>query len=290
MFTGLSAFPTTPFRDEQVDVAGYSKLITRLCDAGVDSIGALGSTGSYAYLREADRVTATHAAVEAARGVPVLIGVGALSTREVLRHVATAEQAGAAGVLLAPLSYQPLTDDEVYGLFARVAEQSAVPIVVYDNPATTRVTFTDELYGRITQLPSVASVKIPSLPANHAEAAERMQRLRSVIRPDVTIGTSGDAAAAQAIAHGCDGWYSVLGGLLPEPCLDILRAARAGDASAGDRLSAIWSLFAQYGSYRVVSAMAEELGYATAEAVHHPVRPLDGAAREAVVTALKTAL
>ncbi|MDM3888662.1 dihydrodipicolinate synthase family protein [Pseudomonas sp. BCRC 81390] len=49
MFTGLCAFPLTPMNEDQVDEASYVHLISRLVKAGVDSIGALGSTGSYAY-------------------------------------------------------------------------------------------------------------------------------------------------------------------------------------------------------------------------------------------------
>lgn len=47
MFTGLSAFPHTPLRDDTFDEAAYARLLERLTVAGVDSITALGSTGSY---------------------------------------------------------------------------------------------------------------------------------------------------------------------------------------------------------------------------------------------------
>jgi dihydrodipicolinate synthase/N-acetylneuraminate lyase len=50
MFTGLSAFPLTPLDAGVVDQKVYVRLIQNLAEAKVDSIGALGSTGSYAYL------------------------------------------------------------------------------------------------------------------------------------------------------------------------------------------------------------------------------------------------
>ena len=50
MLSGLSAFPLTPLRDDAVDEAAFVGLVERLVDAGVDSIAALGSTGSYLYL------------------------------------------------------------------------------------------------------------------------------------------------------------------------------------------------------------------------------------------------
>lgn len=48
MFAGLSAFPLTPLAGDQLDKHAYARLIERLVTAGVDSITALGSTGSYA--------------------------------------------------------------------------------------------------------------------------------------------------------------------------------------------------------------------------------------------------
>ncbi|WP_308470687.1 MULTISPECIES: hypothetical protein [unclassified Rathayibacter] len=46
MLTGLSAFPLTPLRDDSIDERSFAALVERLARAGVDSIGALGSTGS----------------------------------------------------------------------------------------------------------------------------------------------------------------------------------------------------------------------------------------------------
>ena len=50
IFEGLSAFPLTPMDEHAIDEAAFVGLVARLAEAGVDSIGALGSTGSYAYL------------------------------------------------------------------------------------------------------------------------------------------------------------------------------------------------------------------------------------------------
>jgi len=50
MFTGLSAFPLTPVTPAGFDERGYIDILERITSAGADSIGVLGSTGSYAYL------------------------------------------------------------------------------------------------------------------------------------------------------------------------------------------------------------------------------------------------
>lgn len=64
MFTGLSAFPLTPLTETGIDETAFAALVGRLAAAGVDSIGALGSTGSYAYLTREERARAARIAVE----------------------------------------------------------------------------------------------------------------------------------------------------------------------------------------------------------------------------------
>jgi len=110
--------------------------------------------------------------------------------------------------------------------------------------------------------------------------------LRSVIPADMSVGISGDHFAAQAVSAGCDGCYSVLGGVLPRVCQKIFAEAAAGDsgraADLSDRLLPLWLLFRQHGSYRVVSALAEELGLVRHPNLPRPVLGLDESVRKAL--------
>lgn len=295
LLTGLSAFPLTPITDDTsggVDESAYRNLVARLVDAGVDSITALGSTGSYAYLNRDERRRVVELTVAAAGDVPVIAGIGSTRTRDILQHAHDAQAAGAAALLLAPMSYQPLTEDEVYGLFEDVDAVSSVPLVVYDNPGTTHFTFTDALHARIAQLPTVASIKIPPVEGGPAVLEQRVAGLRAKVPGDVTIGISGDPVAADALNAGCDAWYSVLAGTLPAPCRAIVAAAAADDASLAVELSnqlrPLWELFATYGSYRVVSGLAEELHLAGHPNLPRPVRGLDEAGRQQLRHAMTT--
>jgi 4-hydroxy-tetrahydrodipicolinate synthase len=109
MFCGLSAFPLTPMNEAGVDERAFGRLIEGLTVAKVDSIGALGSPGSHAYLNRSERFRVAQLAVEHAGGIPVMIGIGELRTRDVLDLAEDAQKAGARAVLLAPVSYQKLT-------------------------------------------------------------------------------------------------------------------------------------------------------------------------------------
>jgi 4-hydroxy-tetrahydrodipicolinate synthase len=293
LLTGLSAFPLTPINDDAdgtIDETAFSNLIARLAAARVDSITVLGSTGSYAYLTGEERRRVTELAIDAAGDVPVLVGVGATRTREVLRLAEHAQDAGAAGLLVAPVSYQPLSDDEVYGLFADVNAAASVPVVVYDNPGATNFTFGDDLHARIAELPRIGSIKIPPVDDGPDAMQERIDTLRSHVRAGVTIGISGDYVAGEALNAGCDAWYSVLAGTLPEACQGIVDAANASQPARvtelSHQLNPLWDLFRKHGSYRVTSALAEELGLVAHPNLPRPVLGLDDTGRDQVRAAL----
>ncbi|RUQ20447.1 dihydrodipicolinate synthase family protein [Kocuria sp. HSID16901] len=292
LFTGLSAFPLTPLHDDRMDESAFGNIIGMLDAASVDSITVLGSTGSYAYLHTEERARAVELAVENASSTPVFAGIGALRTSDVLTHAANAREAGARALLLAPVSYQPLTDEDVFHLYRAVSESTDLPIIVYDNPTTTHFSFSLDLYARVAALPHVASVKIPPLPSDSRAAAERVHQIRDVIPRDVVVGISGDASAAQGLVAGCSVWYSVIGGVLPQLALPIVEAARQGhDALAretSDRLRPLWDLYTEFGgSARVAAAIAEALGLAQPSCLPRPILGLDESGRRRVVAALR---
>lgn len=290
MWTGLSAFPLTPMHGHSVDEAAFAKLVQRLRDAQVDSIGILGSTGNYAYLSREQRQRVMDIALDHAGNVPVVAGIGALSTHHVVQLADDAQRAGVQGVLLAPMSYQKLTAPEVLSLYTDVCSQLSVPLCVYDNPLTTHFEFSDELHGRIARLPQVASIKIPPVPANPAAAQDRIARLRALVPAHVTLGVSGDAAGAMGLTQGCDAWFSAIAGLLPELPLAITRAAQAGQADQALALSAswqpLWDLFAAHGSLRVTATAAELLGLARKPCLPPPLQALEGEARNRLAALL----
>ena len=235
MFTGLSAFPLTPLDAAgSIDEPAFERLVTRLAEAGVDSIGALGSTGSYAYLTREERARVAQLAVAAAGDVPVMIGIGAVRTEHVLAHAHDAQAAGAAAVLLAPVGYQALTEDEVYGLYADVTAELSVPLCVYDNPGTTHFAFSDDLHARVAALGGVRAIKLPG-----DGVAARIATLRPRVPEHVALGMSGDWFAAAALAGGADVWFSVIGGLFPEAALAIVREGDGGVGAAGAAVGAV---------------------------------------------------
>ena len=290
LLKGLSAFPITPSDAEgRVDVAAVRKLASRLSDAEVDSIGLLGSTGIYAYLTRSERRRALEAALDEVGGqVPVLVGVGALRTDEAVRLAQDAKAAGAAAGLLAPVSYAPLTENEVFEHFATVARESGLSLCIYDNPSTTHFRFSPALIGRLSRLPEIIAVKSP---APEPQAIPRhLAELRSVVPDGFSLGYSVDWNSVEALIAGGHAWYSVLAGLFPRISMAFVQAVQNGDAAEArrlnERLEPLWSLFKELSSLRVMYASADLLGICRAE-LPPPILPLTGAARQRVANALK---
>ncbi|MCW6506543.1 dihydrodipicolinate synthase family protein [Lichenifustis flavocetrariae] len=288
--TAVSAFPITPASpDGTVDLVALRRLVATLVTAKVDSIGLLGSTGSYPYLARTERQRALDVALDEAGGaVPVLVGVGALRTDEAVRLAQDARAAGAAAGLLAPVSYTPLTDDEVFEHFATVARESGLPLCIYDNPGTTHFTFSPELIGRLSQLDGIVAVKCPA-PAPESVAGH-VRNLRGIVRDAFSLGYSGDWNAVEALLAGGEVWYSVVAGLFPATAMTLVDAVRQGDADEARRLNTrlapLWTLFKSFSSLRVMYAAADLMGLCRAEPPR-PILPLSIEAKRQVAETLR---
>jgi len=290
LFHGLSAFPITPADETgRVEEAGLTLLLDRLNAAKVDSVGLLGSTGIYAYLSRAERLRAVEIATRTVEAtVPVIVGVGALRTDDAIDLARDAETAGAAGLLLAPVSYTPLGDEEVFQHFAAVAGATELPLCIYNNPATTHFSFSPALIARLSAVKNIVALKNPAAPAVEMDAV--LAPLCDAVPKDFAIGFSGDWNAAGALLAGGKAWYSVVGGLLPAPALALTRAAQAGDHAEVARidglLQPLWALFKALSSFRVMYAGANHLGL-TQMQPPRPILPLVAADQRRVAEVLE---
>ena len=290
LFHGLSAFPITPMDAQgRVLVDPLATLLNRIAVAGADSVGLLGSTGSYMYLTRAERRRAIEGAVECIGGrTPVIVSAGTLRTDDAQDLARDAQAAGADGLLLAPVSYTPLNDEEVFQHFAAVAGATDLPLCVYNNPGTTHFSIGNDLLQRLASIPAIVAVKNPALP--FAEMAASHETLRALLPADFAIGYSGDWNAPGAVLAGGVAWYSVIGGLLPEPTLKLMRAAQTGNAVEVERINGcfapFWALFKELSSYRVVHAAANALGICDAQPPR-PILPLSPADQQRVMASIE---
>lgn len=291
IFRGLSAFPITPADpDGTVDTGALVRILQKLDVPGIDSIGLLGSTGNYPYLTREQRKRAIDAAVQALQGrKPLIVSAGALRTIDAQHLAKDAEEAGIDGLLLAPVSYTPLTEEEVYTHFESVAASTTLPICIYNTPSTTHFNFSDALLARIAKLPSVVALKQP---APTTEPKARHEELCAKLPSDFSIGYSADWLVAEPLLAGGAAWYSAIAGVLPAPSVALMDSIRRADHAEIRRISDVlqptWDLFQEFGDLRVVFALANELGLCKAEPPR-PILPIAASHHDRVRSALAAA-
>ncbi|MFI2751858.1 dihydrodipicolinate synthase family protein [Cellulomonas sp. P22] len=254
--------PRTIADDVAEDV--LATLVERAVAGGASGVAVLGSTGGFAYLDREQRRRVARAAVEAAAGrVPVVVGVGELTTRDVLDLARDAEHAGADALLVPTMSYLPLTDDEVLELYRCVTNVVGIPVWAYHNPVATRYSFTVDALTHVARLPGVQGVKDRG--TDRDAVHDRARQLHHHLPADVEIGFSGDALGVHGLLAGARTWHSGLAGVLPTRYAEVAAAAAAGDADRALALMAplapIGDLVASGGA-RVVHAVGEMLGLA----------------------------
>ncbi len=265
----LAAYIPTPRDDAgRLLTKTYEELIDGAVTAGATAIGLLGSTGGFAYLPRIVRRRAIRTALAVVEGrVPIIAGIGALTSAEVAHNLAEAEEAGVNGVLLPPVSYQTLTPDEVMTLYRDVASRTTTGIWVYNTPSTTQYRFGTEQLTRLARLRGVQGFKDNA--ASASQARERRHKVLAELPPRTAkrldYGFSGDTMGAQVLIDGATTWHSSLAGLLPHLVSAIAYAAthnRKADARSLQRkLTALAVLAGQYGGIRVTHSLGEMLGY-----------------------------
>lgn len=289
LFHGLCAFPMTPANAEgHFDTSALTKIIDRLVEADVDSIGLLGSTGIYAYLNRDERRRVVRTASRAiGNKIPLMVGVGTLRTDAAVLLARDAADEGADALFMAPVAYTPLTDEEVYRHYVTVASATDLPFCVYNNPGTTGFVFSVDLLSRLADVPNIGAVKMP-LPSRISIETE-ISSLRGTPAGALAIGYSGDWGTADAMLSGADAFYSVLSGILPQEVLIMVRAAQAGNEAEVRRIDQafqpLWALFREFGSLRIVYVIARQLGLCDV-APPLPLLPLQDGDQRRVLDAL----
>ena len=232
IFKGVIAYPITPFnKDEKVDIALFRKLVERLVASGSHAIAPLGSTGVLPYLSDEEKEAVTEATLKQVDGrVPVLAGVSNLTTERTVYHARFAEQAGAAAVMIIPMSYWKLTDDEIVSHYDAVASKISIPIMAYNNPATGGVDMSSALLKRLLEIPNVTMIK------ESTGDIQRMHSLRKELGEDVAFYNGSNPLALAAFAAGANGWCTAAPNLIPELNLALYDAFQENDLEKAKQL------------------------------------------------------
>ena len=226
---GIIAYPITPFaRDGGVDTAKLTTLLEKLIGAGVHAIAPLGSTGEAAYLTEDEFDSVVDTTVNTVgHRVPVIVGASDLTTANTVRRARYAQHAGADAVMILPVSYWKLSIREIAQHYATVAAALDIPIMAYNNPATSGIDMSPELLAQMfTEIDNVTMVK------ESTGDLDRMLRIKELTGNALPFYNGSNPLILDALTAGASGWCTAAPNLRPQPCLDLYAATQAGDYDA----------------------------------------------------------
>jgi 4-hydroxy-tetrahydrodipicolinate synthase len=226
---GIIAYPITPFgRDSGVDTATLSALLEKLIGAGVHAIAPLGSTGEAAYLTEDEFDSVVDTTVNTVgHRVPVIVGASDLTTANTIRRARYAQHTGADAVMILPVSYWKLSTREIAQHYATVAAALDIPIMAYNNPATSGIDMSPELLVQMfTEIDNLTMVK------ESTGDLDRMLRIKELTGNTLPFYNGSNPLILDALTAGASGWCTAAPNLRPQPCLDLYAATQAGDYDA----------------------------------------------------------
>jgi 4-hydroxy-tetrahydrodipicolinate synthase len=224
-FTGVGTAIVTPFtKSGAVDEAGVRRLTRRQIDAGVHFLCPCGTTGESPTLTDDERVRIVEIVAEEANGaVPILAGAGGYDTKEVIHAAALMQAAGAAGLLSVTPYYNKPSQEGLYQHYKAIAENTPLPIVVYNVPGRTGVNVELATLTRLAQIPNIIGVK---------EASGNVTQMCEICRavPDSFLVLCGDdALTLPLMAIGGRGIISVAANEIPGDMVSMVEAAERGD-------------------------------------------------------------
>jgi 4-hydroxy-tetrahydrodipicolinate synthase len=232
---GILPAMITPFSpDGAVNTEALTSHTRRLIDAGVGGLIPGGSTGEFSSLSHAERELVHSTVISAAEGrVPVVPQTGAMTAREAIELSTHAEKLGAAGVMVAPPYYDPLSFAELHAYYSAVAGAISIPVMLYHIPSVTGQQLTPAQIGELAEIPGVASIKDSS--GNASELTELLQ----VYGDRLQICNGWDTLTFFGLASGAKASVWGAANIFPELAVELFDAvAEKGDLDAG---RAVWS-------------------------------------------------
>jgi 4-hydroxy-tetrahydrodipicolinate synthase len=273
---GILAAVTTPFTDDAsaVDEDALRRQVDRLVTAGIHGLVPTGTTGEFTTLTAEEYRRVIEVYVDAAAGrVPVIAGVGSLSTDGAIALAQHAEAVGADAIMLVPPFYDPLSFDALKAFLNDVAESITLPIVYYNVPGATGLTLTA---GEIAELGDIDGVDYLKDTSGNAVAmaellAARGDRIKAFNGWD-TLTFFGIASGAEASVWG-------VGGIAPEQAVELWRtlAEEKDLVRARELWAPLWELsdFLESVNYVAGIKAALEIIGEPVGPVRRPIQPLN---------------
>ncbi len=222
MFKGSNVALITPFKNNQLDVDCYIKLIHFHLKNGTNGLVPAGTTGESPTLTHKEHEKVIELCIKEAKGkIPVIAGTGSNSTEEAISLTTHAEKAGADGVLVVTPYYNKPTQEGLYQHYKAINDNTSLPIIIYNIPSRCVIDMSVDTMARLFELKNIAGVK---------DATGDLNRLDETIKKlghEFIQLTGEDGLAFEFNKRGGVGIISVTANIAPKLCSDMQKYSKS---------------------------------------------------------------
>lgn len=232
VFTGSCPALVTPFdQNGAINYDAFGKLIDAQIEAGVDAVCVCGTTGESATMSIREHIAAVEFCVKRVNHrVKVIAGAGSNDTSAAVYLSQHAQDSGADALLHVTPYYNKASQTGLIRHYEYIADRVDLPIILYNVPSRTGVSFTAETYRHLSQNPQFNGVKEAS--GNFSLLAHT----RFLCGDDFYIWSGNDDQVVPMMALGAKGVISVASNLIPEVMVKMTKLCLDNDFEAASKL------------------------------------------------------
>ena len=221
---GIMPAVTTKFTTKDtLDLAMFSQNIKAQVEAGVHGIVLGGTLGEASTLEDSEKRTLTTETVKIVAGkIPVMINIAEQTTRGAIDAANKAEEDGASGLMMLPPMRYSAGNREVVEYFKAVANNSSLPIMVYNNPVDYKTEVTLDMFDVLLKCETIQAVK------ESTRDISNVTRIKNRFGNRLKIMTGVDTLALESLLMGADGWVAGLVCAFPAETVAIYELQKAG--------------------------------------------------------------
>jgi len=232
VFTGVCTALITPFdRNGAIDYDAFGALIDEQIAAGVDALCVCGTTGESATMTMREHIAVVDYCVNKIdHRAKVIAGTGSNDTSAAVYLTQHAQDSGADAALLVTPYYNKATQAGLIRHYEYIAERAEIPLILYNVPSRTGVSFTAPSYEVLSKNPRINGVKEAS--GNFSLIAHT----RRLCGDDFTIWSGNDDQVVPMMSLGAKGVISVASHVVPGVMTKMAHLCLEGDFEAASRL------------------------------------------------------
>lgn len=224
LFRGSATALITPFENGKVDLPALRRMVEMQIEGGTAAIVTCGTTGEPATMSADEREIVVRETVKAVNGrIPVICGTGSNNTAAVVETERRYRDLGCAAQLVVTPYYNKTTQEGLYAHFMHIAENTKLPIILYNVPGRTNLDLSAKTIGRLAECDRFIALKESSY-----DLPGVMEKMRAAAGR-LTFYSGNDDMVYPLLALGFEGVISVMSNVKPRMMADMVNAWFQGD-------------------------------------------------------------